>query len=341
MPDTMENDRFSEWMRCCTLCPRECGADRQIGRRGVCGAGAEVMVARAALHAWEEPVISGTRGSGAVFFSGCSLGCIYCQNAEISRVPGSGPGPGNGADEASKGSGRTLPGVEVSIAHLAEIFLKLQDQEKAHNINLVTPTHYIPQIAAALVKAKEDGLRIPVIYNTSGYEKVSSLKLLDGLVDVYLPDFKYRTPALAQQYSHAADYPDRAAKALEEMVRQTGETRFYTEDGSDEGTLIGSGVIVRHLLLPGHVEESRKVVRYLHETYGDGIWISLMNQYTPMAAVQGDPLLRRKVTKREYDRLVDYAIGIGVKNGFIQEGKTAEESFIPSWNGEGCGEGAD
>lgn len=313
---------MTDEMKNCRICPRECGADRTAGRYGVCRAGAEILVARAALHAWEEPVISGKNGSGAVFFSGCSLGCIYCQNHEIS---------GTDADRRQI----SLPGKSISVEKLADIFLKLQDVEKANNINLVTATHFIPQAAEALQIAKQKGLKIPAIYNTGGYEKVSSLRILDGLVDVYLPDLKYLTPELAWQYSRAKDYPERAKTALSEMVRQTGKPLFYPEPGNEENRLIRKGVIVRNLLLPGHVEESKKVVRYLHETYGENIYISLMNQYTPMADMRDDPLLGRRVTKREYERLIQYALEIGVVNGFIQEGKTAQESFIPSWNGEG------
>lgn len=333
-----------EEMKNCRLCPRECGADRTAGRYGVCRAGAEVTVARAALHAWEEPVISGKNGSGAVFFSGCSLGCVYCQNYIISgiaadrRMTGTAGFMHTGcmmSDTADTDPQESLPGKPVSVEHLADIFLRLQDIEKANNINLVTATHFMPQVAAALETARENGLKIPVVYNTSGYEKVSSLKMLDGLVDVYLPDLKYLTPELARKYSHAGDYPDRAKEAIREMVRQTGEPRFSQEQGNEENQLIVRGVIVRNLLLPGHVEESKKIVKYLHETYNESIYISLMNQYTPMPAMKHDPLLGRRVTKREYERLVQYALEIGVVNGFIQEGKTAQESFIPSWNGEG------
>jgi len=333
-------------MKNCRLCPRECEADRTAGRYGVCRAGAEILVARAALHAWEEPVISGKNGSGAVFFSGCSLGCIYCQNYIISGTAAgrrqTGTADHTQTDRMMSGTADTdppesLPGKSVSVEQLADIFLRLQDFEKANNINLVTATHFIPQAAEALKIAKKKGLEIPVVYNTSGYEKVSSLKMLDGLVDVYLPDLKYVTPELARKYSHARDYPDRAKEAIEEMVRQTGEPRFRPEQGNEENQLIIRGVIVRNLLLPGHVEESKKIVKYLHETYKESIYISLMNQYTPMPAMEHDPLLGRRVTKREYERLVQYALEIGVVNGFIQEGKTAQESFIPAWNGEGTG----
>ena len=290
----------------CRLCPRNCGADRWKGK-GYCGVGAEVKIARAALHMWEEPCISGKEGSGAIFFSGCSLGCDYCQNRSISRGE---------------------RGKAVTVEKLAEIMISLQEQN-ANNINLVTAGHYAPQTAEALYLAKEKGLRIPVVYNSSGYEKPETLRLLSGLVDVYLPDFKYLSPELSRKYSRAEDYGARAKEALKEMLRQTGSPCF------DERGMIERGVIVRHLLLPGHVEESKRVVEYLYKTYRNQIYISIMNQYTPMPAMAKDPLLSRRVTKREYDRLVDYALSLGVEQGFIQEGETAKESFIPEFNGEG------
>ena len=286
----------------CRLCPRNCGADRWKGK-GYCGVGAEVKIARAALHMWEEPCISGKEGSGAIFFSGCSLGCDYCQNRSISRGE---------------------RGKAVTVEKLAEIMISLQEQN-ANNINLVTAGHYAPQTAEALYLAKEKGLRIPVVYNSSGYEKPETLRLLSGLVDVFLPDFKYLSPELSGKYSRAEDYGARAKEALKEMLRQTGSPCF------DERGMIERGVIVRHLLLPGHVEESKRVVEYLYKTYGNQIYISIMNQYTPMPAMAKDPLLSRRVTKREYRRLVDYAVSLGVEQGFIQEGDTAEESFIPEF----------
>ncbi len=307
-----KNDDYTDDMKSCRVCPRECGVDRTAGQYGFCKAGAEVIVARAALHYWEEPCISGKEGSGAVFFSGCSLGCIYCQNVEISGIKS------------------RLPGIAVSIEKLGRIFTDLQDKEHANNINLVTAAHYIPQVAKALTIARSRGLKIPVIYNSGGYEKVSSLRMLEGLVDVYLPDFKYFSPQTAKQYSHAEDYPKIAAAAIAEMVRQTGPVRFSSPQG-----LIEKGVIVRHLLLPGHVSEAKKIVSYLHETFGPDIYLSMMNQYTPMPHMKGEPLLSRKTTKREYDRLISHALEIGVENGFIQEGETAKESFIPKWDGEG------
>lgn len=291
----------------CHLCPRNCGVDRLAGQKGFCGVDAGIMVARAALHMWEEPCISGKEGSGAVFFSGCSLGCAFCQNRTISK------------GQSSK---------VITVEHLAELFLDLQAQ-KANNINLVTAGHFLPQVREALILAKEQGLTIPVVYNSSGYEKAEMLRYLEGLVDIYLPDLKYLEADLAGKYSHAKDYPEVAMKALEEMVRQVRTPEF------DERGMMKKGVIVRHLLLPGHVRNSKKVLEYLYGTYGDQIYISLMNQYTPMPAMKDDPQLSRKVTDREYDRLLDHAISFGVTNCFIQEGETAKESFIPEFNGEG------
>mgnify|MGYP000087733877 FL=1 len=289
------------------LCPRQCQIKREEGKRGFCGESDLVRLSRAALHMWEEPCISGKEGSGAVFFSGCSLGCAFCQNRTISKGQ----------------SGKV-----ITVEHLAELFLDLQAQ-KANNINLVTAGHFLPQVREALILAKEQGLTIPVVYNSSGYEKAEMLRYLEGLVDIYLPDLKYLEADLAGKYSHAKDYPEVAMKALEEMVRQVRTPEF------DERGMMKKGVIVRHLLLPGHVRNSKKVLEYLYGTYGDQIYISLMNQYTPMPAMKDDPQLSRKVTDREYDRLLDHAISFGVTNCFIQEGETAKESFIPEFNGEG------
>lgn len=284
----------------CTLCPRNCRVDRSR-QKGVCQSSDRLMVSRAALHMWEEPCISAKEGSGAVFFAGCSLHCVFCQNFQIS----------NGQ-----------MGQEISKEHLTELFYRLQEQG-ANNINLVTPDHYLPQIVWAVQKVKKDGFTLPFIYNCSGYETLESLRKLEGLIDVYLPDFKYIQPETAQRYSHAADYPNVVKTAIAEMVRQTGACVF------DAQGKIQKGVIVRHLLLPGKVREAKQIVQYLHETYGDRIYISLMNQYTPVAALENYPELTRKVTRREYDRLVNYAISLGVENAFIQEGDTAKESFIP------------
>ena len=290
----------------CSLCPRMCMADREI-TTGYCGVKNTLRVARAALHFWEEPCISGEEGSGAVFFTGCNLRCVFCQNFQIARAE---------------------QGKEITVERLSEIFLELQAQ-KANNINLVTATHYVPQVVCALKRAKEQGLNIPVVYNCGGYESVETLKMLEGLVDIYLPDFKYVDTERAKRYSRAENYPEVAKTALAEMVRQQPEAQF------DDREMMKKGVIVRHLMLPGGIKDSKAVVKYLYETYGDQIYISLMNQYTPLPHVAGYSEINRKVKKFEYDRLVDYAISLGVENGFIQEGETAEESFIPAFTNEG------
>lgn len=294
-----------ERLKNCILCPRNCGTDRMAGQTGFCGESNTVRIARAALHMWEEPVISGTKGSGTVFFTGCNLKCIFCQNSSIA------------ANEVGK---------EVRVEELADIFLKLE-AEGAHNINLVTPAHFVPQIASAIRLAKDCGLVIPIVYNTSAYEKVETLQLLDGLVDIYLPDFKYKDKDLAKAYSRAQDYPEVAKKAIAEMYRQVGEPVFEEEAG-----LMQKGVIVRHLLMPGAVSNAKAVIDEVYDTYGDDIFISLMNQYTPMKEFAMYPELNRKVTKREYEKVVQYALDKGVENAFIQEGDTAKESFIPAFD---------
>ena len=293
-----------EMQNLCMLCPRGCGVDR-TERIGVCSVHQKVMIARAALHFWEEPCISGENGSGAVFFSGCPLHCVFCQNEEISH-------------------GKV--GREITVEELAEIHLRLQSQG-ANNINLVTGTHYIPAIVDSVKMARDKGLDIPIIYNTSGYETVESLKLLDGIVNAYLPDFKYWDRDLAEKYSRAPQYPDIAKSAIEEMVRQCPNLLF-NEDG-----FIQSGVIVRQLLLPGYVKDSKAIIRYLHEKYNDRIYISLMSQYTPMPQIKDNfPELNRRVTKREYQSVVDYAIDLGIENAFIQDRAVAKESFIPEFD---------
>lgn len=292
----------------CTICPRNCRIDRTAGQKGYCGVtGTKIKAARAALHMWEEPCISGTKGSGTVFFSGCPLRCVYCQNRDIAGA------------EAGK---------EITPERLSEIFLELQEKG-AVNINLVTPTHYTPEIAWAVKQAQACGLTLPVVYNCSGYEKTETLRVLEGIVDIYLTDFKYMESETAARYSHAPDYPNAAKMALEEMVRQQPEPVFG-EDG-----MMKKGVIVRHLLLPGHLKNAKAVVQYVYEAYGDRVYLSLMNQYTPLPGMEKWPELNRRVTKREYERLVAFAVELGVEKGFIQEGETAEESFIPAFDNEG------
>lgn len=291
----------------CLLCPRKCGINRRTGQTGVCGVSSEIKVARAALHYWEEPCISGKRGSGAVFFSGCSLHCVFCQNREIS----------DGKE-----------GKVISKERLSDIFMELAGKG-ANNINLVTPGQYIPDIVWAVNDAKSRGMKLPIIYNTSGYENVTELKLLEGIVDVYLPDFKYMDSTLSARYSRAKDYPSVAKQALSEMVRQQPDVVIDDATG-----LIQKGVIVRQLLLPGHVNDAKAVLKYLYDTYHDHVYISMMSQFTPIA-LKDYPEINRTVTKREYERLVNYAIEIGITNAFIQEGDVAKDSFIPAFDCEG------
>lgn len=292
----------------CILCPRQCGVERTAGVKGYCGESDVVRVARAALHFWEEPVICGEAGSGTVFFSGCNLRCIFCQNGEIA-------------------SG--MVGKEITVERLAEIFMELQGKG-AVNINLVTASHYVPQVAEAIRIAGSKGLCIPVVYNTSSYENVETLKLLDGLVDIYLPDMKYMDETLAKAYSNAGDYPEIAMKAIREMYRQVGKPQFDEDSG-----IMKKGVIVRHLVMPGAVHNAKAVIDYLYKTYGDKIYISIMNQYTPMKEFEDFSELNRPVTKREYEKVIQYALDRGIENAFIQEGNTAKESFIPPFDCEG------
>lgn len=291
----------------CHLCHRHCGIDRTAAV-GYCGMPGRLFAARAALHYWEEPCISGEAGSGTVFFSGCSLRCVYCQNHDIALG---------------------LAGKEADVNRLAEIFLELQGK-KALNINLVTPTHYVPSILPALELARRQGLKLPIVYNTGNYETLETVKSLEGYVDIYLPDFKYWDNAPGRRYSNAPDYALHACENIAEMFRQVGEPVFR------EDSMMERGIIVRHLALPGLLSDSKKIIRYLYETYGDSIYLSIMNQFTPLPEnLVSFPELNRTVTKKEYDRLIDYAIDLGVENAFIQEGKTSEASFIPAFDYEG------
>lgn len=313
----------------CELCPRLCGADRAAGKRGVCGATDCLVVARAALHFWEEPPISGQRGSGTVFFAHCPLRCVYCQNAVIA------------AGDA---------GAAVSVERLGAMFLELQEQG-ALNVNLVTPTHYAPEARSAVAQARARGLVLPVVWNTSGYETTNAVRANAGTVDAYLADFKYADSGLARRYSQAPDYPVVALAALEAMVEEAGAPTFDEVDG--EPRLTG-GVVVRHLMLPGALEDSKRVVRLVHERFGGAVLLSLMNQYTPVladAADAGDaraiatlrrcPELAQRVSDEEYERLLDYADELGVEDYFWQQGGAAEESFIPSFDLAGVRERAD
>lgn len=285
----------------CELCARGCKTDRASGELGFCRSGSEMMISRAALHMWEEPVISGDGGSGTVFFSGCSLGCVFCQNHEISR----------GAH-----------GIPKTSDELADIMLDLMMQG-AHNINFVTPTHFAPGICDAIIKAREKGLNIPIVYNTGSYDTKETLEMLSGLVDIYLPDLKYYLPKTAVSFSHASDYPSVARDAIAEMVKQVPSA--IVENG-----IMKKGVIVRILLLPAHVAEAKLSLKYIYSTYGDSVYVSLMNQYTPMPDMK--PPLDRRVTRAEYLDLIEYADKLGIKNGFMQDFGTAKEAYIPDFN---------
>lgn len=301
----MENKKLYEN---CILCPRNCNTNRNDGNIGACMVSGKLKLARAALHYWEEPCISGEAGSGAVFFSGCSLHCVFCQNEEISR-------------------GQS--GKEIGKERLVEIFLELQEKG-ANNINLVTPGQYVPHIIWAVEQARNQGLKLPIVYNTSSYEKVEILRRLEGIVDIYLPDFKYMSPDIAMKYSKAKDYPEVAKAAIAEMVRQQPSPVF-----DEETELMKRGVIVRQLLLPNLLEDAKAIVKYLYDAYGDNIYLSLMSQFTPLSNVENYPELNRKVSEKEYEEYVNYAIELGVENGFIQEEDVADESFIPHFDCEG------
>ena len=278
----------------CTLCPRRCGVNRSKGKLGFCGQDDKIRVALTMLHHWEEPELSGEAGSGAVFFTGCTLRCVYCQNHAISRA-------------------RLDKGQVYTPKELSEAFLKLQEQG-ALNINLITAAMHMPHVLTALDHARSNGLHIPIVYNSSGYESPELLKELEGYIDIYLPDLKYLSADLAAAFSGAPDYPEVAMKAINEMVRQTT-------------------TIVRHLVLPGHVKESKRVLSYLHDTYGNRVKVSIMSQYTPVLEVKntGYPELNRRITKREYERVIDHALKIGIENAYIQDRMVAKESFIPDF----------
>ena len=296
----------------CELCPHRCGADRET-RLGRCNSHADITIARAALHHWEEPPLSGVAGSGAVFFSHCPLRCVYCQNAEIAQGQA---------------------GLEVEVARLAEICLELEAQG-ALNVNFVTPTHYSMHIRKAVKAAHENGLGIPVVWNTSGYERVPVIEALADTVDIYLADFKYADPALAARYSHAPDYPEIALAAIQAMVRTAGAPAFDERDGAPRMT---QGVIVRHLVLPGALEHSKRALEVAFDRLGDTVLYSIMNQYTPVIPPDVEtrfPELGRRVSDEAYEELLDYADSLGMDDYFWQEGPTAAESFIPAWDATG------
>ena len=291
-----------EILKNCCLCPRKCGINR-YEQKGYCGANNKLKIAHYSLHMWEEPVISGDTGSGTIFFSNCNMKCMYCQNKKISL----------------DGYGKY-----TSLKRLEEIMLELQEK-KANNINLVTPTHYVPQISKVLKKIKNKTLNIPIVYNTSSYENIGTLMMMNKLVDIYLADLKYFDDELALKYSFCHNYFDTATMALDEMYRQVGCIEL-----SDDG-LLKKGLIVRVLILPGHIEDAKNIIKYLYKTFGDNIIISIMNQYTPLNKCKYDNL-NRKVTDEEYNEVIDYAAELGIFNAFVQEGDAALESFIPNFN---------
>ncbi|MDK2903613.1 MAG: putative pyruvate formate lyase activating enzyme [Clostridiales bacterium] len=295
---------FTEWLRDCHLCPRQCHIDRLNGQHGTCRAGLLPKVALASLHQWEEPCISGTRGSGTVFFSYCNLSCLFCQNYDISQSDF---------------------GKEMGIPELAELFIK-QQQRGSHNINLVSPTSFMPQITEALIIAKEHGLTIPVIYNSNAYESVDALRYMDGLIDVYLPDLKYFSDEYAVKYSKAPHYFEHATAAIMEMYRQVGSPQF-----DDEG-IIKRGLIIRHLMLPGLIEDSKQILLWIRNNLPTEVYVSLMAQYTPMYKAKEHKELNRRISRRQYEAIIDYFFDIGLENGYIQERSSAKSIYTPDFD---------
>ncbi len=295
---------MEELLNKCEICPRKCKVNRNNGELGYCKASNKMKIGGYHLHMWEEPIITGKNGSGTIFFSYCNLRCAYCQNYDLSF---------------------DSVGEYITIERLSDIMLELQEMQ-AENVNLVTPTHYIPLIKNSIVLAKEKGLKIPIVYNTSGYESVESLKTLEGLIDIYLPDFKYYDNSLGK-YSSVADYFNITSLALTEMYRQVGKPK-YNKKG-----ILKKGVIVRHLVLPNNYQDSKKIINYLYQEYKDNIILSIMNQYT-ITKITKYPELNQKVDPKEYDNLIDYAYNLGIRNCFTQEEESQSESFIPKFKGD-------
>lgn len=293
-----------EWIENCKLCPLECGANRKENKLGVCKANDKLKIALSSLHYYEEPCISGDKGSGTIFFSNCNLGCVYCQNYKISQEN---------------------KGTEITINRLAELFIE-QQEKGAHNINLVSPTIYVPFIIEAIKISKENGLKLPIIYNTSGYEKVETLKMLEGYIDVYLPDLKYFDNKLAKEYSKAPNYFEIATKAIEEMYRQVGAPIL------DEEGMIKRGVIIRHLVLPGQIENSKNILQWIEQKFKNNVYISVMAQYFPCYKAKQINGLNRKLTKKEYREIEDYLYSLNIDNGYIQELGEHEEEYVPNFD---------
>ena len=288
----------------CILCPHKCKVDRNAGKLGRCKAGKNIKIALYSTHNFEEPCISGKKGSGTVFFSNCNLNCIYCQNYEISQL----------------GKGK-----EITIENLAEIFL-IQQSKKVENINLVTPTSYAEQIKEAIILAKAKGLKIPIIYNTNGYENIETLKMLEGYIDIYLPDLKYYYDKTAKKYSKIDNYFKIATKAIKEMYRQVGETKI------DKNGIIKKGLIIRHLVLPGNIQNSKKILKYIKENIDPKVYISIMAQYFPTYKAKEDSKINRKLTKKEYEEIEDFVYSLNLENGYLQELGEHEEEYVPNWD---------
>jgi len=288
----------------CMLCPHKCGINRIDGKKGRCKCDDKLKIALASLHMFEEPCISGENGSGTVFFSNCNLNCIYCQNYEISSL----------------GKGK-----EITVEHLAKIFLK-QQKKGAHNINLVTPTMYVLQIIEALKIAKSKGLNIPIVYNSNGYENIETLKLLNGYIDIYLPDLKYYSNKLSKKYSNVDNYFEIATKAIKEMYNQVGKAKF------DENGLIKKGVIIRHLVLPNHLQNTKNILKWIKENMPDDIYVSIMAQYFPTYKAKEDNLINRKLNKKEYKEVLNYLYSLNLENGYIQELGEHEEEYVPNFD---------
>lgn len=288
----------------CNMCPFKCNATRKEENLGVCGIGDKIKISKVSTHMWEEPCISGINGSGTIFFTGCNLKCLFCQNYKISR--------------------KKSEGKEVTEEKLAEIFIDKQ-KEGVHNINLVSPTSYVEFIKKAIIIAKRKGLTIPIIYNSNGYENVETIKSLEGFIDIYLPDFKYANDDIAKEYSGAINYTKNALLAIQEMYRQVGNAKF------DKDGIVQKGIIIRHLVLPNNIENTKEVLQMIADRIDKDVYISLMGQYIPEDKAKMHDKLNRKITKEEYDEVIDYFFEVGLKNGFVQELDSASEEFIPEF----------
>lgn len=293
-----------EELKSCNICPHKCGVNRSNGIKGRCKCDNKIKIALASVHNYEEPCISGKNGSGTVFFSNCNLNCIYCQNYEISQL----------------GKGK-----EITIEHLAQIFIK-QQEKNVNNINLVTPTMYVPQIIEAIKIARKKGFNIPIIYNSNGYENVETIKKLNGYIDIYLPDLKYYSNEIAKKYSKIDNYFETAISAIKEMQKQVGNPIF-----NEEG-IIQKGVIIRHLILPHHLLNTKNILKYVKENFDENTYISIMAQYFPTYKAKEDKLINRKLTKKEYKEIENYLYLLNLKNGYIQELGEHEEEYVPKWD---------